>query len=128
MRKIGTLIWNSNLSFSYLHILLLLLLLYRFENFWYVIVFIFSYFFCIKNKWSLHTPKKRGSQSTQISFFFESSPFAVSHTWIWIWVIKIQIPCFDSLQKVKNLDLTNSSRILNLKILEFEITFKPIEF
>ena len=61
-------------------------------------------------------------------FFFESSPFAVSHTWIWIWVIKIQIPCFDSLQKVKNLDLTNPSRILNLKILEFEITFKPIEF
>ena len=49
-------------------------------------------------------------------------------TWIWIWVIKIQIPCLDSLQWVKDLDLTNLPRILNLKILEFKITFKPIEF
>ena len=35
-------------------------------------------------------------------------------TWIWIWVIKIQIPCLDSLQWVKDLDLTNLPRILNL--------------
>ena len=28
---------------------------------------------------------------------------------------------------VKDLDLTNPLRILNLKIIEFEITFKPIE-
>ena len=34
----------------------------------------------------------------------------------------------DSLKRVKNLDLTNPSRILNLKILGFKITSKPIEF
>ena len=28
---------------------------------------------------------------------------------------------------VKDLDLTNPLRILNLKTIEFEITFKPIE-
>jgi len=39
-------------------------------------------------------------------------------------VIKIQIPYLDSLQMVKDLDLTNPSKILNLKILEFEITSK----
>ena len=35
-------------------------------------------------------------------------------TWIYIWVVKIQIPYLDSLQRVKDL--------------EFEITSKPIEF
>ena len=42
--------------------------------------------------------------------------------------LKIQISCLDNLQRVEDLDLINSPRILNLKIPEFEITSKPIEF
>ena len=38
------------------------------------------------------------------------------------------MPSLDSLQRVKNLNLTNPPRILNLQILGFEITSKPIEF
>ena len=41
-------------------------------------------------------------------------------TWIWIWIIKIRILCLDSLQRVEDLDLTDLSEILNLKIIEFE--------
>ena len=43
-------------------------------------------------------------------------------------MIKILIPCLNSLQKVKDFDLINLSRILNLKFLEFEITSKSIKF
>ena len=33
---------------------------------------------------------------------------------IWIWVIKIQITYLDALKKVKDLDLTNPTKILNI--------------
>ena len=42
--------------------------------------------------------------------------------------LKIQISCLDNLQRIEDLDLINSPRILNLKIPEFEITSKLIEF
>ena len=42
-------------------------------------------------------------------------------------MIKIQIPCLDSLQRIKDLSLKNLPRILNLKIIEFEIISKLIE-
>lgn len=46
-----------------------------------------------------------------------------------ILVIKTQISCFDNLKKkVKDLDLKNPIKILNLKIIEFEIIYKSIEF
>ena len=59
--------------------------------------------------------------------------------WIWIWmtrfenvnlisVIKIQISCLDNFKKVKDLNLTNPLKILNLKTLEFEIIYKSVEF
>ena len=59
--------------------------------------------------------------------------------WIWIWmtgfenvnlisIIKIQISCLDNLKKVKDLNLTNPLKILNLKTLEFEIIYKSMEF
>ena len=44
------------------------------------------------------------------------------------WVIKIKIPCLDRLQRIMNLNLTNLPRVVNLKILKFEINSKPIEF
>ena len=44
-----------------------------------------------------------------------------------IWIIKIQIPCLDSLKKAKDLDLTNLPRILNFESFGFEITSNPIK-
>ena len=43
-------------------------------------------------------------------------------------MIKIQKSCLDNLKMVKDLNLINSFRILNFKILEFKITSKPIKF
>ena len=43
--------------------------------------------------------------------------------WIWTWVIKIQIFCLDSLQKVKDLNLINPP-FYKFKTIEFEITPK----
>ena len=66
-------------------------------------------FFCTVREILLHINNGYSCKQNPDSIFvFGSQDFG---TWIWIWVIKIQIPCLDSLKKDEGFGFDKSTNV-----------------